>query len=299
MNPTPRVSVIIPSYNCAELVGRAIESVFAQTLAERDLSAGASAKVDIVLVDDGSTDSTCEALSAYMGRPDFHYVYQENRGLPGARNTGIKQARGEFIFLLDADDRIAPNCLERHVEIADREKADWVTCDLLRVEGENERVIETRLPRENALAWAIEHEFKLNAFFFRRAAIERAGLFDEGQRVYEDIDLYARLLREGAPVSCLAEPLYIYMIRGGSLTKEGKRLRNLGFMERFYRRHYREMARAGNRDAARMYGALMWRQAGNYREAGGGTGHWLSCLFESLRFAPGETFRSIWRKIFK
>lgn len=289
MNQTPRVSVIIPSFNCAGLVGRAIDSVLAQTLADRE----------IVLVDDGSTDSTREALAPYLEGPDFHYIYQENRGLPGARNTGIRRARGEFIFLLDADDRLAPNCLERHVEIAVREKSDWVACDLLRVEGDNERIIETRLPRENPLAHAIEHEFKLNAFFFRRAAIERVGLFDEAQRVYEDIDLYARLLRAAAPVSCLAEPLYIYLIRGNSLTKEGKRLRNLNFMERFYRRHYRELAISGNRDAVRMYGALMWRLAGNYREAGAGLRPILSCLIQCFRFSPIQTLRAILNKILK
>lgn len=288
MTPTPRVSVIIPSYNCAELVGRAIDSVLNQTLAERE----------IVLVDDGSTDSTRDALSPYLNRPDFHYIHQENRGLPGARNTGIRNARGEFIFLLDADDRLEPNCLERHVEIADREHSDWVTCDLLRIEGDNERIVETRLPRESALAWAIEHEFKLNAFFFRRSAIEGVGLFDEDQRVYEDIELYARLLRAGAPVSCLPEPVYIYLIRGSSLTKEGKRLRNLNFMERFYRLHYRELARS-YRDAARMYGMLMWRQAGNYRDAGAGMRQWLRCFLECLRFAPLDTARSIRRKFFK
>ncbi len=289
MEPTPRVSVLIPSYNCAELVGRAIESVYAQTLADRE----------IVLVDDGSTDSTRAALSPYLDRPDFHYIYQENRGLPGARNTGIRQARGEFVFLLDADDSLAPTCLQRHVELADRENSDWVTCDLLRVEGGDERVVETRLPRQEPLAWAIAHEFKLNAFFFRRATLERVGLFDENQRVYEDIDLYARLLRAGAPLSNLVEPLYIYMIRGASLTKEGKRLRNLNFMERFYRRHYRELALAGNRAAARMYGTLMWRQAGNWRQAGAGIGRWGGCLAECLRFAPADTFRALGRKIFK
>lgn len=283
----PRVSVIIPSYNCAKLVCGAIESVFAQTLAERE----------IVLIDDGSTDSTREAAAPYMQRPDFNYIYHENRGLPGARNAGIRAARGEYIFLLDADDTIPPDCLARHVETVEREKSDWAACDVLRVEGDDKRVVESKIPREGSLEWAIEHEFKFNAFFFRRAALEKVGLFDEGQRVYEDIDLYARLLRAGSPVSCIHEPLYIYMIRGNSLTKEGKRLRNLGFMERFYRRHYRELARGGNRRAAQMYGTLMWQLAGKYREAGSGMGRIVSCMIECIRFAPGQTLRALMRKI--
>ncbi|MEN6627595.1 MAG: glycosyltransferase family 2 protein [Candidatus Sumerlaeia bacterium] len=283
----PRVSVIIPSYDCAQLVGGAIESVLAQTLDSRE----------IIVVDDGSTDDTREALKPFLDRPGFHYLYQANTGLPGARNAGIRHARGEFIFILDADDAIPPDCLRRHVETVDREKTDWAACDVLRVEGGDKRVVESKVPSDGALDWAIENEFKFNAFFFRRAAVERAGLFDEGQRVYEDIDLYARLLRAGAPISCIHEPLYTYMIRGGSLTKEGKRLRNLGFMERFYRRHYKELAQSGNGAAARKYGELMWQMAGKYRDAGGGWRRVLACLAECARFAPRQTVRSALRKL--
>lgn len=93
MPDTPFFSVIIPSYNHAHYVCEAIDSVLDQTFSD----------FEIIVVDDGSTDHTRQAVQAYE-HPAIHYIYQDNKGLPGARNTGIRHARGQWIALLDADD---------------------------------------------------------------------------------------------------------------------------------------------------------------------------------------------------
>jgi glycosyltransferase involved in cell wall biosynthesis len=88
----PKVSVIIPVYNSPDYVGQAVESVLSQTY--RDC--------EIIVVDDGSTDNTRTALEPYLDH--IQYVYQDNQGSAAARNRGIRQAKGELIAFLDADD---------------------------------------------------------------------------------------------------------------------------------------------------------------------------------------------------
>src|SRR6266481_218476 len=106
------VSVVIPCYNHAQFLAHAIESVLAQSYSNFEL----------IVVDDGSTDDTAEVVKRY---PPVRYVYQENAGLSAARNTGLRQSRGEFIAFLDADDRLLPlaletgiNCMREHPECA-------------------------------------------------------------------------------------------------------------------------------------------------------------------------------------
>ena len=88
------ISVIIPTYNCGRFIGAAIESVFRQTYPEEF--------VEIIVVDDGSTDNTVDILKGYAGR--IIYIYQGNKGIASARNRGISLAHGEIITFLDADD---------------------------------------------------------------------------------------------------------------------------------------------------------------------------------------------------
>lgn len=98
-NPTPQVSVIIPAYNQAHFLVQAIESVLAQTYKN----------YEIIVINDGSTDHTAEVVQAFGDK--IRYVYQENTGLPGARNTGLRMAGGELVTLLDSDDLYNPDYL--------------------------------------------------------------------------------------------------------------------------------------------------------------------------------------------
>ena len=99
MTARPDLSIIIPSYNCADLVGHAIESAYAFT--ERPH--------EVIVVDDGSTDTSGEVLAVLAKRfPELHVIRQANGGLSNARNAGIRHARGHYIVLLDADDQLMP-----------------------------------------------------------------------------------------------------------------------------------------------------------------------------------------------
>jgi glycosyltransferase involved in cell wall biosynthesis len=104
-NPSPAFTVFIPTYNRAHLLPRAFASIEAQTL--RDF--------EVVVVDDGSTDGTAALVADWRRRVDFEVVYakQPNRGKYAAQNAGVERARGRFFFLLDSDDRLLPDSLER------------------------------------------------------------------------------------------------------------------------------------------------------------------------------------------
>ena len=102
-SPSPLTggSVVIPAFNYARYLPEAIASVLAQTFTA----------LELIVVDDGSTDGTADACAQYTD-PRFRYVRQENAGLSAARNTGILQARHSYIAFLDADDRWEPGFLE-------------------------------------------------------------------------------------------------------------------------------------------------------------------------------------------
>lgn len=111
----PRVSVIIPCYNAELFIDNSIESVYSQNYRN----------VELIVVDDGSTDNSCAKIQAWANRfvqkgAVLKYVYQENRGSGGAIDTGLKYVTGEYLSLLDADDVFLPNSIRKRVEFLER-----------------------------------------------------------------------------------------------------------------------------------------------------------------------------------
>ena len=88
------VSVVIPTYNCGKYICDAVKSVLSQTYKN----------IEIIIVDDGSTDNTKEALRSYVYNKQIRYIYQKNKGPAASRNLGVEKAEGDFIAFLDADD---------------------------------------------------------------------------------------------------------------------------------------------------------------------------------------------------
>lgn len=110
----PRVSVIIPCYNAELFIDNSIESVYSQNYRN----------VELIVVDDGSTDNSCAKIQAWANRfvqkgTVLKYVFQENRGLGGAIDTGLKYVTGEYLSLLDADDVFLPNSIRKRAEFLD------------------------------------------------------------------------------------------------------------------------------------------------------------------------------------
>src|SRR5690349_2301444 len=105
----PRVSVIVSCYNLGQFLDEAVESVLAQTFTD----------FEILIVDDGSTDGeTRRLLSAYQ-KPRTRVIRSENRGLPATKNLGLKNTRGSYVCMFDADDRLDPSFLQKSVAALD------------------------------------------------------------------------------------------------------------------------------------------------------------------------------------
>jgi glycosyltransferase involved in cell wall biosynthesis len=209
MNDRALVSAIVPTYNRGYIVGNAIESILSQTYD----------KVEVIVVDDGSTDNTQEKLKEYGDR--IRVVYQKNSGPSAARNRGIELSRGEIIAFLDSDDIWLPTKLERQVSILERTPAS-VPCCLCngiqrRTSGGEYRSFDMALIKLQCdeglwlnVADVLATRFVLfcQLAAIRREALVKAGGFDESLRFMEDYDLELRLSLDG-PWAVIREPLAI------------------------------------------------------------------------------------------
>lgn len=206
MSERPLVSVIIPTYNRAGLIGETIENVLQQTYAN----------LELIVVDDGSTDDTHAVLKSYGTR--IRWTAQENAGPSAARNRGIAMAKGDIIAFQDSDDAWHPTKLARQVSLLER-GGDSVVCCLCNTTIElADRAVRSF---ENAPVYPpVEEGIWLNvtevlatrcilfnqAVAIRRDVLTRIGGFDESFRLMEDVELALRLSLEG-PWAFIREPL--------------------------------------------------------------------------------------------
>ncbi len=194
------VSVVIPTYNRAHLIGRALRSVTEQTA-----PAG-----EIIVVDDSSTDDTADVV-AKTGA-GVRLLRQEHAGVSAARNRGIAAARGEWIAFLDSDDVWLPRKLERQMEFAAAHPgAEACQTDEIWVRNGVRVNPGRRHQKPSGDIFLASLELCLvspSAAMLRRTTIERLGGFDPGLAACEDYDLWLRLSLD-TPVHLVAEPLVI------------------------------------------------------------------------------------------
>jgi hypothetical protein len=209
----PRLSVVIPAYNVAPFVAEAIVSALTQTVAE----------LDVVVVDDGSTDGTAAVVAA-IADPRLRLVQKPNGGLSSARNAGIRAARAPFVGFLDADNRWRPDKAARHLEVMESAPTIAVTFSDSAYIDERGRptgqLLAARLA-EPGLLEAVRYNWLGNGStpVVRRAVFATVGGFDESLRAAEDQDLWVRILHRGAGrIVRVPAVLTEYRIRDGSLS---------------------------------------------------------------------------------
>ena len=186
--PTMTVSVIIPAYNSSKFLPEAIESVLNQTYAH----------VEVVVVDDGSTDDTKAVCDRY---PTVKYVYQQNQGVAVARNTGINASTGEYLLFLDSDDCIFPQALEIGANcINDHPEVGFVfgRYEYKSINPDGSYTIENTYENQPEVANYVtllgcEHEIQCGCATIRRVAIESVGGFDPNFVPIEDQNLFLRI----------------------------------------------------------------------------------------------------------
>jgi glycosyltransferase involved in cell wall biosynthesis len=210
----PTVSVITPAYNVASYLGEAIESVLAQTFGD----------LELIIVDDGSTDATFQIASEYA-RTDrrIRLVQEENRGISGARNRALRMATGSFLAILDSDDVWLPTYLERQLAILISDPScDIVTGNAWFLGGAQDGELARPCPDrrvEPTLSRLLEDETAVFIMtVFRRRVYEVIGGFDESMRTNEDYDFWIRAAIAGFRFRRNDEPLGRYRRRDDSLS---------------------------------------------------------------------------------
>jgi len=183
------ISVLVPTYNCGPWLGESLDSIFAQT--HQDL--------EVVVVDDGSTDDTPAVLAAYAGR--LTVVPGRHEGLSAARNLCLQHARGEWIAFQDADDVALPDRLASHLEfLRAHPEYDAVFCNGERMDGAG-RVVPARIAQQvaghrlTARDLFIGYPVYFQGALVPRWAFEAAGRFDPRFPVQPDIEYGYRLFR--------------------------------------------------------------------------------------------------------
>lgn len=205
------IAVIVPAYNLARYLPEAIESALAQTVSP--------AILDVVVVDDGSTDDTAAVAARFA--PRVRCVRQRNRGLPAARNRGAAETTAPYLTFLDADDRLLPEKLARELTVLEADSSVDVVYSGWRYIDEAGR----RLPQrgwsrdegdvlERLLAGNIIHP---HAATLRRTAFDAAGGFDESLTSVEDWDLWLRISMNGARWAAIDHAALEYRVRADGM----------------------------------------------------------------------------------
>lgn len=206
----PKVTVFMPVYNRAPFVGGAIESVLAQNFHDFEL----------LIIDDGSTDESMDVVGRYRDPRIRIEQNDRNRGIPYTRNRGLDEAKGEYIALLDSDDRMAPRRLERQVSYLDRNPhiatlGGWVT--KVNDRGKPVRNLVKPLHPDELKAWLLFRCCHANTSLMARTAALRDLRYDEDFAVSSDFELSVRLSQKYQAAN-MARTLTLMREHGGRIT---------------------------------------------------------------------------------
>jgi len=226
-----RVSVVVPAYNAERHMAACLASLQAQSLAD----------IEILCVNDGSTDATGALIDARAARdPRVRALHQANAGVSAARNAGLDAARGDFVAFVDADDHLPPRALEALWRAAQggAEPADIVTADhaVAREDGSREVIAcPPRLARAELLSALVRCDGRYNAAWgklYRRAFCGAHNVcFPAGMRIGEDVVFNLRAFARAARWLHLPEALYVYRPHPGSVMAEADYAAHLPMLE--------------------------------------------------------------------
>ena len=209
----PKVSIIIPAYNRAHLIGATLRSALRQTY--RDY--------EIVVIDDGSTDDTESVIRAIA--PDARYISQANVGIPEVLNVCVRAAAGEYIAFLGSDDALAPKALEKQAAVLDAHPNVGIVHGQAWLMDEQGRLTHLQKPpfakssyvrsgRDEIADLVMSNHIVATTVMVRKACFEECGLFDARFGLYEDWNMWTRILKRW-DVGYVNEPLAFYRVHHG------------------------------------------------------------------------------------
>lgn len=211
----PLVSIIIPCYNTVRFVEETIRSALAQTYEN----------IEVIVINDGSTDNSEEVILSVKDAR-IHYVYQENKGLSAARNTGIKKAKGDFLTFLDADDLLLPNKTKIQIEYFSKHPSlDMVTCNFIRTNESGKHLYSITKPNKKIkLADFLKgNQIHVPSALIRKEMIAKTGFFDMTLKAAEDYDYWSRIALNKGEIFHLSQALCTYRLLDDAMTANAPR----------------------------------------------------------------------------
>jgi len=228
----PLVSVIIPVYNMEEYLAEAVDSVLASTYPN----------IEVLIIDDGSTDHSSEIAQTYVRKdPRVHFYSQSNKGVSAARNLGLQKAKGKFVLPVDADNKISSDFIEKAVNILQNQsQVKIVTCEIM-LFGEKNGIKKYRKYKKTLLA---RKNIIDACALYRSADALKIGGYNEEIIGREDWEFWISMLKNGGEVYHLPEVGVYYRIRQHSKRVTDRRLKK-HIIDVLNRRHkaffYREL----------------------------------------------------------
>ncbi|SFC11072.1 Glycosyltransferase involved in cell wall bisynthesis [Alkalibacterium subtropicum] len=233
------VSVVMPIYNAEEFLRDNLDSIKKQTYAN----------LEVLLVDDGSTDGSAQIAQAFcLNDPRFSYYLQQNQGAPAARNHGFRESHGKYVMFVDSDDVLKEDGIERLYRVAQKQQADLVI-------GQYDTIDETGKPLEFK-----KMAFTKDGIFDASSSLERLFFFSPvpGNKLYnaellrekdlyfsdlkraQDLNFYLKFLSYADKVCTTSDTTYLYRIRANSISHTVspvilETIRSLNDVEAFYR----------------------------------------------------------------
>lgn len=209
----PKVSVIVPVYNVENYLKKCLDSLASQSFKD----------FEVIIVNDGSPDNSGKIIDEYTKKySNFKGFVKENGGLSDARNYGIKKAKGDYVALVDSDDYVDKNFLEKMYTKAIEDNLDIVVCDTINVyEDGNEQIIKSNLrySNSNIKNYLLAPPTGCIRLYKRKLLLKEG--FKKGI-LYEDLELVPGLVLETKKIGFLEEGLYYYLQRSGSIMKQAK-----------------------------------------------------------------------------
>lgn len=203
----PLISVVIPCYNYGQFIEETVDTVLQSTLQD----------LEIIIVNDGSDDPATLQVLQHLGGKGIRIIHQPNQGIPRALNHGISEARGKYIYRLDADDRIHPTLLEKEAAVLEAEPGiGFVTCYLQCFGTEDW----SWTPPPFSKKLLLENNIVIGNSMFRKAAFEQANGFDEELSGYEDWEFWIHLASLGWEGFLIPEFLFFYRRHGANTSLE-------------------------------------------------------------------------------
>jgi glycosyltransferase involved in cell wall biosynthesis len=290
----PLVSVVIPCYKQAHFLGEAIESVLAQSYPH----------FEIIVVDDGSPDNTSEVAARYAR---VRCIRQDNQGLAGARNTGIRESKGSYLVFLDADDRLLPDALKVGVEcLKARPECAFVSGLYRFIAADGSPLPPIRdlpCPDKEQYMEMLRGDYIITpaVIMHRRSVFEVVGGFDSSVNAAADYDLCLRVARK-FPVYCHGEVIIEYRLHASNMTLDSVLMLNatLDVLHSQWRhtkgnKPYKEAIKKGIRVSKDHYGGqLAYRMLAHAQKR-----EWKNALRDMLlvlRYYP-RVFIRAWRKL--